>query len=116
MSLDITLYMEVDTGGELIETFELFTANYTHNAGKMAAEAGIYKHIWRPEELHGVHCAGDLVEPLAEGIDLMISDPQRFIDLQPGNGCGSYKTFLPWVIEYQEACISHPKALIEASR
>mgnify|MGYP003649625558 CR=1 FL=1 len=33
MSLDIDLYMLVDTGGNTPERFELFEANYTHNAG-----------------------------------------------------------------------------------
>ena len=28
-----------------------YSANITHNLGKMAEEAGIYKHLWRPEEI-----------------------------------------------------------------
>jgi hypothetical protein len=116
MSLDIDLYMLVDTGGNTPERFELFEANYTHNAGAMASEAGIYTHIWRPEELDWVHCAGDLIDALRDGIKLMEDDPSRFIALQPDNGWGSYKSFLPWVRNYLNACIRHPKALIETDR
>jgi hypothetical protein len=43
MSLDI--YLE-----ELLVT-SVFCANYTHNVVDMAEAAGIYKHVWRPEEL-----------------------------------------------------------------
>lgn len=114
MSLDIDLYVDVDTGGDEPERFQLFTANYTHNAGKMAAAAGIYQCVWRPEEMPEITCAGDLIEPLSEGIDQMMSDPAKFIALQPANGWGSYKSFLTWLEEYLEACIKHPKALIEA--
>lgn len=116
MSLDISLYILTDTGGPRPERFELFEANYTHNAGKMASEAGIYKHIWRPEELCDVHCAGDLIDDLRQGVKLMEDDPARFIALEPENGWASYKTFLPWVRDYLTACIKHPKALIETDR
>lgn len=30
---------------------DVFWANITHNLGRMADEAGIYKHLWRPEEI-----------------------------------------------------------------
>ena len=116
MSLDISLYMIIDTGGSHPERIELFEANYTHNAGKMASEAGIYEHIWRPEELENVRCAGDLIDPLRQGVELMEDKPERFIAIQPENGWGSYETFLPWVKEYLSACIRHPKALIAADR
>jgi hypothetical protein len=116
MSLDIDLYMLVDTGGTTPERLQLFEANFTHNAGPMAVEAGIYKHIWQPERLADVHCAGDLIEGLRDGVRLMDHEPARFIDLEPDNGWGSYKTFLPWVRNYLSACIRHPKALIETDR
>lgn len=113
MSLDIELYVDVDTGGTTPERLVLFEANYTHNAGKMAAEAGIYKIVWHPEELPEISCAGDIIEPLSRGMELMASEPARFIALQPANGWGSYATFLPWLRKYLKACKKHPKASIE---
>lgn len=35
----------------------LYDANITHNLNRMADEAGIYEHVWRPEEI-GVTTAG----------------------------------------------------------
>ena len=116
MSLDVSLYLPVDSGGPEPHSFELFSANYTHNCTTMAAEAGIYKHVWRPEELDEVQTAGDLIEPLRAGIKRMEDEPQRFIALNPPNGWGSYATFLPWLRKYLEACVEHPKALIDACR
>jgi len=115
MSLDISLTIDVDTGGLKPFTIELFEANYTHNCNTMAAEAGIYKHVWRPDEL-GITTAGELIEPLRDGIAAMEADPQRFIALNPDNGWGSYDTFLPWLREYLAACVAHPKAKVNTCR
>ena len=41
--------------------------NITHNLGEMAASAGIYLCIWRPEELN-ISEAKDLIAPLHKGI------------------------------------------------
>lgn len=63
MSLDV--YLRLDNGNEV------YDANITHNLNTMAEEAGIYKHLWRPEEL-GITKAKDLIEPLAEGLAKMV--------------------------------------------
>ena len=81
MSLDVYL--------TAVRRTEVYSANITHNLTAMAEEAGIYKHLWRPEELGIVH-AGELIEPLQNGLDLMREDPQRFIQHNPENGWGSY--------------------------
>ena len=36
---------------EETETNEVYSANITHNLNTMADEAGIYKHLWRPDEI-----------------------------------------------------------------
>ena len=92
-----------------------FCANYTHNVGGMAEAAGIYKHVWRPEELD-ITKASELIEPLRGAIERMKADPNRFISLNPPNGWGSYDTFLPWLEQYLEACEEHPDATVRASR
>ena len=116
MSLDVYLEFEVDAGGPEPRVFCVYEANYTHNCGAMAREAGVYKYVWRPEECEGVQCAGDIIEPLCKGIELMETDPDRFIALNPQNGWGSYDTFVPWLQKYLEACIENPKAKIRVSR
>lgn len=94
---------------------EVFWANYTHNCNTMAKEAGIYMQVWRPEEV-GITKASELIPHLEAGIALMESDPPRFEALNPENGWGSYKTFVPWLKKYLEACRENPDATIEVSR
>jgi len=115
MSLDVSLYVDIDTGGREKKTIYLFDANITHNLGTMAEEAGIYKHLWRPEEIN-IKNAGELIEPLEKGLNLMKADPERFKQFNAENGWGLYKHFVPWVEKYLEACKENPKALISSSR
>ena len=97
------------------ETEEFYSANITHNLGGMAEEAGIYKHLWRPEEI-GVTKAGQLIEPLRAGLALMKLDPQRFKKHNSPNGWGLYENFVPWIKEYLAACEEHPDADVTVSR
>jgi hypothetical protein len=103
MSLDVTLREEV------------YSANITHNLGKMADEAGIYLALWRPEEA-GYYSARDLIEPLTKGLALLASDPERFKQFDSPNGWGAYEHFVPFVAKYLEACVAHPDAVVSASR
>jgi hypothetical protein len=112
MSLDVTLYIPVDTGGDEPYAACLYEANITHNLGEMARAAGIYEATWRPNE-HGFKTAGDIIPILEAGIDLMESDPVKFEALNSPNGWGKYEHFLPWLEKYLEACKKHPKALID---
>lgn len=94
---------------------QVYSANITHNLNKMAAEAGIYEALWRPEEI-GVTTARQLIEPLEKGLALLKSDPPRFEKHNAPNGWGLYKHFVPFVEQYLEACREHPDALVSASR
>lgn len=107
MSLDVHL---IDEDGS-----EVFWANITHNLNKMASEAGIYKHLWRPEEI-GITKAWQLVEPLREGLVRMISDPARFEEHDAPNGWGTYDGFVPWIAKYAQACARNPEANVHVSR
>ena len=107
MSLDV----------RLIETrpTEIFHWNVTHNLNVMAEEVGLYKILWRPEEL-GVSRAADLIGPLTNGLALLISDPERFKQFNPKNGWGSYELLVEFVTKYLDACIESPNATVEACR
>lgn len=107
MSLDVYLIETVET--------DVFSANITHNLRVMADEAGIYKHLWRPEEI-GIVEAHQLIKPLKEGIEKMEADPDRFRKFDSPNGWGTYDAFLPWLEDYLEACIENPSAYIRVSR
>lgn len=118
MSLDVYLKIEnpkcshCGRGGDEIE---VFSSNITHNLGPMAEEAGIYKHLWRPEEI-GVTKASQLIEPLRVGLETMKANPPRFEKHNSSNGWGLYKNFVPWVEEYLTACQAHPDSNVFACR
>ena len=97
------------------ETIVFYEANITHNLTEMADAAGIYKCIWRPEEL-GITEASQLVAPLREGLKTLGDDPEKFRAFNPSNGWGSYEVFVAWVTRYLMACQEFPGAVIEVSR
>ncbi len=107
MSLDVSLIA--------IRPTEVYESNITHNLGRMADEAGIYQHLWRPEEI-GVTKAEQLVEPLTNGLALLKSDPERFRAFNAKNGWGVYENFIPFIEQYLNACRENPDATVRVSR
>ncbi len=107
MSLDVYLTATRPT--------EVCALNITHNLGRMAKEAGIYQHLWRPEEI-GVTKAAQLIEPLRAGLALLRSDEARFREFDAPNGWGCYEHFVPFVAEYLKACEEYPDADVHVSR
>jgi hypothetical protein len=94
---------------------EVFSANITHNLGKMADAAGIYQALWRPEEL-GITKAGQLVPLLRAGLERLRADPAKFEKFNAPNGWGLYEHFVPWVTKYLQACEDYPDADVSVSR
>ncbi len=121
MSLDVSLYGEAEEelccecGKPRMVSHCIFDANITHNLNKMAKEAGIYKHLWRPEEL-GITRASELIQPLSDGLALLKSERTRFEKHNPKNNWGSYAYFVPWVEKYLNACKENPNAEVKVSR
>lgn len=107
MSLDVFL--------QRVQLTTVYDANITHNLNRMADEAGIYKHLWRPEEV-GITKAEQLIEPLREGIALMKAEPGRFKKYDAENKWGTYHDFLPWIEKYLAACEEYPDAEVSVSR
>jgi len=107
MSLDVYLT-------EVRET-TIYDRNITHNLNKMADAAGIYKHLWRPEEIE-ITKAAQLIEPLREGLALLLSDPERFKKFDPENKWGDYDGLVDFVREYLSACEENPNASVRVSR
>lgn len=107
MSLDVYL--------NVVKPCAIYSSNITHNLGKMAKEAGIYQHLWRPEEL-GITKASELIEPLRTGLVLLGSDPERFRLFNPPNAWGSYEGLVAFVASYLTACEENPEADVEVSR
>lgn len=113
MSLDIELldnYCEHCQRGDVV-----FSANITHNLGEMAEAAGIYRAMWRPEEI-GAKWARDVTQILLDGLELLRESPNRFRKMNPSNGWGSYEGLVRFTEGYLAACLEHPDTLIKASR
>lgn len=107
MSLDVSLMEN--------KPCEVFTANITHNLGKMAEAAGIYYVCWRPDEVDCKY-AKDIVRFLEAGLEDMKARPEFYKQFDVENGWGTYDDFLPWVERYLAACKACPDAEIEVSR
>ena len=106
MSLDVSLYVDDEC---------VYDANITHNLNAMAEEAGIYKHLWRPEEL-GATTAADIANGLRQGLHKLVECPTHFEQFNSPNGWGMYEHFVPFVAKYLEACVAYPSAIIRISR
>jgi hypothetical protein len=125
MSLDVSLITGTRTEKCMCPTCDdyhdrviedvAFDANITHNLNKMAQEAGIYQHVWRPEEL-GITQAKDLIEPLRAAIADMQARPKHYEQFNASNGWGLYRNFVPWLKRYLAACEEYPEATIYVSR
>ena len=107
MSLDVYL--------TAVRPVTIYDANITHNLSAMASEAGIYRHLWRPEEL-GIVKAAQLIEPLRVGLARLKADPERFRKHDAKNGWGRYEDFVPFVERYLAACEENPDADVRVSR
>lgn len=94
---------------------EVFSSNITHNLNTMAEAAGIYKHLWRPEEI-GITKAGQLIGPLKAGLKKMLDDPAKYKQYNSPNGWGLYEHFVPWVSQYLAVCEDNPEADVRVWR
>ena len=106
MSLDVYL--------EEMRLTEIFYYNITHNLHAMAEEAGIYQHLWHPEELEITH-AKQLIEPLTKGLAELRAAPELFTQFGPENEWGNYEGLVTFVTKYLIACIKYPEAEIRTS-
>lgn len=94
---------------------EVYTANITHNLNRMAKAAGIYMHLWKPEEIGVVH-ARELVDPLTVGLLKLTENPEYYRKFNPENLWGNYDGLVTFVSEYIVACRNWPAALVRVSR
>lgn len=107
--MSLNVYLTDEAGNEV------YSRNITHNLGKMAEEAGIYMHLWRPDE-NGITHAKQLIEPLTAGVALLATEKARFEAFNASNGWGLWKNFLPFCADYLQACKDYPEAQVRACR
>jgi hypothetical protein len=94
---------------------QVFSYNITHNLNQMADHAGIYKHLWRPEELQ-IEIATQLVAPLEKGLAELRDKPDHYRQYNPENGWGDYEGLVKFVEKYLAACKEYPQATIHTWR
>lgn len=92
----------------------VYDANITHNLGQMADKAGIYKALWRPEEIE-VTRASQLIDLLEAGLD-RLKAADYFKQFNPDNGWGNYDNLVTFTERYLAACKEYPTARIDVSR
>lgn len=113
MSLDVDLMVT--------KPVSVYSANITHNLGKMAKAVELsnnltlYDVLWRPEE-HGLCVARDISELLDEGFNILLSDPVKYKQYTPENHWGSYDGLVDFVYRYRNACWDNPEADLSVSR
>ncbi len=97
------------------EACTVFSANITHNLNMMAEAAGIYRALWRPDEI-GVETARELIGPLTAGLTRLLADPAAYEKHNPSNGWGDYGGLCRFVAKYLAACVEFPDAGVSVSR
>lgn len=107
--------MSLDVHLDAVRSTTVFSANITHNLGKMADAASIYDCLWQPENSR-ITTAAQLIEPLKKGLTLMRAEPEKFREFDASNGWGTYDQFVPWIEKYLAACEENPDAVISVSR
>ena len=107
MSYDVSLKIEVDTGGPAKPVITLFDTNMTSNVAPMWRMAGCDL-----AEYHG-RMALDLACGLQPALERMLLEPEPYRALNPKNGWGNYEGCCFWLYEILEACLAHPLAIVD---
>ena len=107
--------MGLDVWFEDEDGYPIFNRSITHNLNKMAAAAGLYSVLWRPEEINATQ-AKHITKALAVGLVELVSYPDKYKEYNPENGWGTYEGLVNFVMEYLRACTANPEAEIHVSR
>ena len=94
---------------------EIYSRKITHNLHLMAEKAGIYDHLWRPDEI-GITTAEQLIGPLLQGWMKLRADREGFERFDPPNGYGCYDELVDFVLDYLSACRRNPTAKVGVHR
>ena len=110
MSLDVEIYRNYHVTYDEGKTLEpqresLYGANITHNLGKMAEAAGLYKALWRPYQLKEGYDipedeydeeydfekanpvqAHEIIPIIEKGLEDMIARPEYYETFNSSNG------------------------------
>ncbi len=108
MSWKIHLYIVCDCKNISVDEGE----NFTHNCNGMIREAGF--EGWNMDDLMEL-TAGELRDKLMPVIRELEDNPEKYTEMNPPNGWGSYLTLLPVLQRLLGRCIDYPSAKVYAS-
>lgn len=114
MSLDVYLTLPACEHCGRGET-QVYSANITHNLNAMAEAAGIYRELWRPDDLEA-GSAGDIIPALRRGLEWLRANETEARKHDAPNGWGMYEHFVPFVEQYLAACETNPRAKVSVWR
>ena len=103
--------MGLDIGLKVV-TEVVVDMNITHNLGKMWQAAGIYEALYLSEG----KTAKEILPTLKEGLAKMIANPEKYHALSAGNGWGTYRQAVPWLIELIEQFELYPDGKVWVCR
>lgn len=106
MSYDIALTGDRDPDAE-DEIEQLYWGNYTSNIYPMweRAVGGSMR------DLDGL-LASEAEPILSKVIDRILMHREAYVALEPENKWGTVETFVPFLLEVRNACLTYPKALV----
>ena len=111
--MGLSVYLKDPTATYNVE--ELFQANITHDLNRMAAFAGIYSCLWRPED-DGITEARQLIAPLEKALADLKARPVYYLQFDSSNGWDPYVHFVHFVEQYLRACKKYPLAIVVVYR
>ena len=115
MSLDVSLYTDVEVRQKYLRRAYWYEANITSNLGEMAAAVGIYHALWEPKSINAIF-AEDIIGVLERGLKILKDDPKTYKEFNPKNGWGDYEGLIAFVDHYLTACRKYRLTRIEISR
>jgi hypothetical protein len=80
----------------------------------MAEAVGLYKVLWRPEEI-GIITASQMIPFLERGVKKLDDNPEKYKAFNTPNGFGSYEDSVGFCKSALRNCREYPDAVIEAS-
>lgn len=121
MSLDFTLTLpdsevcpHCDKSLDRYESGQVvFEANITHNLTSMADVAGLYRCLWHPEDI-GITTGQQMIKPLEEGLESLMTEPDFYKQFEPMNRWGTYEGLVRFTSNCLGACRKYPTARVSA--
>jgi len=113
MSLQIELYIDVDTGGDDLHRVQLHFDSISHNFIPLWKKLSVYDSLYKSNDYPCGQISGNLNIALRK----MTDDSERFMDILPKSNLfgDDYDTAVTFLAALASVCEVHPNALISIS-